>query len=305
MRIWSVAEHRLLAIRTLPLSVSALAYTSDGLHLAVGCVKGGMYILYADTLADALAFSLNALFRVGGPPLQYGTRPIAPSGSGSFAAAAAALDRTADVALSYSVSDSTALAASATGAAAAVSALAYSPDDSLLAVGGPDGTLEILAVGASYRRIHSCRGHSSSVLHVDWSSDGNYLQTCCARCELLFWDAQTGERILEPRTLCDVTWATWTCPLGLPVQGIYPKMSDGSDITAVHRSPDGRLLVTADDFRKVNLFAFPCGPGSAACRSTAVHAAHVASVRFTADGKHVISLGGPDLSVVVWRISGR
>ena len=89
VRIWSVAEHRLLAIRTLPLSVSALAYTSDGLHLAVGCVKGGMYILYADTLADALAFSLNALFRVGGPPLQYGTRPIAPSGSGSFAAAAA------------------------------------------------------------------------------------------------------------------------------------------------------------------------------------------------------------------------
>ena len=50
VRIWSVAEHRLLAIRTLPLSVSALAYTSDGLHLAVGCVKGGMYILYADRL---------------------------------------------------------------------------------------------------------------------------------------------------------------------------------------------------------------------------------------------------------------
>ena len=214
-------------------------------------------------------------FRVGGPPLQYGTRPIAPSGSGSFAAAAAArphcrrrsqllserLHRTRCICDRYCC-----------GLQRRVLA-----DDSLLAVGGPDGTLEILAVGASYRRIHSCRGHSSSVLHVDWSSDGNYLQTCCARCELLFWDAQTGERILEPRTLCDVTWATWTCPLGLPVQGIYPKMSDGSDITAVHRSPDGRLLVTADDFRKVNLSPF-IGPGSAACRSTAVHAAHVASV---------------------------
>lgn len=81
-------------------------------------------------------------------------------------------------------------------------------------------------------------------------------------------------------------------------------MSDGTDITAVCRSPDGRLLVTADEFRKLNLFLAPCGPGSAACRSSAAHAAHVGCVRFTADGRRVISVGGPDLSVMVWRVSG-
>ena len=70
------------------------------------------------------------------------------------------------------------------------------------------------------------------MLHVDWSADGQYLQTCDARCEYSFWEAASGERVLHGGKLCDVAWATWTCPLGLPVQGIYPKMSDGSDINA-------------------------------------------------------------------------
>ena len=113
----------------------------------------------------------------------------------------------------------------------------------------------------------------------------------------------TGERTLEPAELRDVKWATWTCPLGLPVQGVYPKMSDGSDIHAAHRSPDERLLVTSDEFRKINIFRYPSGPGSAACRSAAAHASHVGCVRFTADGKHLVSVGGPDLAVLVWKVS--
>ena len=98
-------------------------------------------------------------------------------------------------------------------------------------------------------------------------------------------------------------WATLTCPLGWGLRGVYPKMSDGSDITAAHRSPDGRLVVTADEFRKINIFRYPSGPGSAACRSAAAHASHVGCVRFTADGKHLVSVGGPDLAVLVWKVS--
>ena len=212
---------------------------------------------------------------------------------------------------------SAAAAASTASASRAITAIAYSPrgsreqapgsaafgQDEVVAVGGPDGSIELLRVAEHYTRLHTCQGHSSPVLHMDWSADGRYLQSCCGRCELLFWDALSGERVFDVGALRDVHWATFTCPLGLPVQGIYPKMSDGSDITAAHRSPDGKLLVTADDFRKVNLFTYPCGPGSAPCRSAAAHAAHVASVRFTMDGKHVISVGGPDLSVMVWRLA--
>lgn len=40
--------------------------------------------------------------------------------------------------------------------------------------------------------------------------------------------------------------------------GIWPEGADGTDINAVARSHDGKLLVSADDFGKVHLFSYPC-----------------------------------------------
>jgi len=188
-------------------------------------------------------------------------------------------------------------------AASAVGALAYSPDDALLAVAGPGGALQILEVSEHYRLLHSLQAHTTPILHIDWSDDCRYVQSVCGKADLHFWDVHAGQRVRDPFTLRDVVWASYTCTLGWPVRGIYPKMSDDTDITTAHRSPDGRLLVTGDEFRKINLFRYPCGPGSAACRSVVAHARHTGCVRFTSDSKHVISVGGPDLSVVVWRVS--
>lgn len=308
VRVWSVARRRLVALRQLPLPVTSLAYSSDGAHLATGCASGGIYILHADSLADALLFTLLPAAVPKMVPPSHATFPTTVLGAGSSAVAASQhlVFRSAEVALDDTLADATATAPSATfgsPAATCVSVLAYSPDDRVLAVGGPNGSLEFLEVNAHYRRLHTCRGHSAAVLHLDWSTDGRFVQSVCSGCEYFFWDTATGERIADAAAMRDVEWATWSCPLGLPVRGIYPKLSDGSDITAVHRSPDGCLLVSSDDYRKVNLFAYPCGPGSAACRSVAAHGSHVANVRFTANGHHVISLGGADLSVMVWRLT--
>lgn len=181
-------------------------------------------------------------------------------------------------------------------------ALAYSPDDSLLAAGCSEGLVHILEVSEHYRPLHSCKVHAAAILHLDWSEDGRFIQSVCAKAELHFLTS-TGELVTDPGSMRDVSWASYTCTLGWPIRGAYPKMSDGSDITAAHRAPNGRLFVTADEFRKLNLFRYPCGPGSAACRSVVAHASHAGCVRFTSDSKHVISVGGPDLSVVVWRVA--
>ena len=46
-------------------------------------------------------------------------------------------------------------------------------------------------------------------------------------------------------------------PLILPT-GIWSEGADGTDINAVARSHDGKLLASADDFGKVHLFSYPC-----------------------------------------------
>ena len=302
VRVWSVAQRRMARMRVRPLPVTALAYSHDGAHIAVGCGGAGIYVLHADDLSDALVFTLP-------PPLSLAGRAAADAVAADAADAARAYVPASFSVTPFRSSGSRADGVSALGAAAAVGAsaigvLAYSPDDSMLAVGGPGGVIDVLVCGERYQRHVSLVGHCAPVLHLDWSSDGRWLQSACGRCELAFWDTSTGERVAEPGSLRDVAWATWSCPLGLPVQGIYPKLSDGTDILSAHRSPDGRLLVTTDDFRKVNLFRHPAGPGAAACRSAATHAAHVPAARFTADGRHVVTIGGPDLSVMVWRVTG-
>ena len=45
------------------------------------------------------------------------------------------------------------------------------------------------SVSKRYRRVGRCKGHSSAVLHIDWSTDGRILQSTCAAGEILYWDA--------------------------------------------------------------------------------------------------------------------
>ena len=54
----------------------------------------------------------------------------------------------------------------------------------------------------------------------------------------------------------DVGWATWTCKLGWPVQGIFQGV-DYSDVNTVCRSNNKLVLATGDDNGKVNLFKYP------------------------------------------------
>jgi hypothetical protein len=42
------------------------------------------------------------------------------------------------------------------------------------------------------------------------------------------------------------------------VQGIWPEAADGTDINAVGKSADGKLVATADDFGAVKVYNYPC-----------------------------------------------
>lgn len=42
------------------------------------------------------------------------------------------------------------------------------------------------------------------------------------------------------------------------VSGVWPEGSDGTDINAVCRAHEKKLLSTGDDFGKVHLFSYPC-----------------------------------------------
>ena len=87
-----------------------------------------------------------------------------------------------------------------------------------------------------------------------------------------------------------------------PVQGIYPAGTDGTDINAVDRSPAGDLIATADDFGSVKLLRFPCAMEKSKFVEFKGHSSHVTCVRWSLDGRNLMSVGGNDKCLFVWQI---
>lgn len=112
------------------------------------------------------------------------------------------------------------------------------------------------------------------------------------------------------------------------VSGVWPEGSDGTDINALIRSHNRKVIALADDFCKVHLFAYPssrakvrhtlqscsvlwvfqdhhasvCVCSQAPSHKYSAHSSHVTNVSFLYRDSHLISTGGKDMSIMQWRL---
>jgi echinoderm microtubule-associated protein-like 6 len=189
----------------------------------------------------------------------------------------------------------------------------FSADNRLLVVGSKDNSIYIYSVAQRFKFRFKFSRHKSSITHLDLSRDGKYMQSTCGAYELLFCNLSDGKPVLRGSTLMNTEWSTWTCPLGWPVQGIWPPCADGTDINAVDRSPGGSLLATADDFGKVKVFRYPVVTPKSESNLYSGHSSHVTNVRWAtglipseggaleAEDTYLISTGGNDKCIFQWR----
>ncbi|XP_071335912.1 echinoderm microtubule-associated protein-like 4 isoform X3 [Trachinotus anak] len=187
-----------------------------------------------------------------------------------------------------------------------LSVMRFSVDGSLLAVGSHDNFIYLYTVserGRKYSRYGKCTGHSSYITHLDWSPDNNFIMSNSGDYEILYWDVPNGCKLIRNRSECkDIDWATYTCVLGYHVFGVWPEGSDGTDINALIRSHNRKVIALADDFCKVHLFAYPCSTPKAPSHKYSAHSSHVTNVSFLHNDSHLISTGGKDTSIMQWRL---
>ncbi|KAG9336316.1 hypothetical protein JZ751_002663 [Albula glossodonta] len=210
-----------------------------------------------------------------------------------------------------------------------LSVMRFAPDGSFLAIGSHDNYIYIYAVGENgrkYSRVGKCSGHSSFITHMDWSVDSQYLMSNSGDYEILYWIPSVCKQVVSVETTRDIVWATsqanllvqYHLPSSIPkvrlhptvcvqlwssFSGLWPEGSDGTDINAVCRSNEKRLLVTGDDFGKVHLFAYPCSQFRASSHMYGGHSSHVTNVNFLFDDSYLISTGGKDMSIMQWRVA--
>lgn len=162
----------------------------------------------------------------------------------------------------------------------AIQTIKAAPNGQLIAIGSRDNVIYIYQrtnIPHKFNRIGKCSGHSSFVLHVDWSVDSDVLRSNSGDYEILFcefWlmfalstfpitlsllvgNPNLCRQIPNSSSLRDVEWASQTCTMSFETIGIWPEGADGTDVNVANCSKDKTLIATGDDFGKVKLYTFP------------------------------------------------
>lgn len=187
-----------------------------------------------------------------------------------------------------------------------VTCLRYSRSGKVLAVGCRDKLIHILSVGTGYKRVSVCKGHSSFPQQLDFSQDELYIQSNDAAREILYWNVQTAKR--EKNILLrDQVFSSGTCVYGWHCHGVhngkFGRIEEG-DINAVMRSVDGQLVVAGGSNTvegPVKLFRYPC-LDAAIPHSYVGHTCPVLDVAFLSSDEMVVTIGGNDMSVLLWDV---
>ncbi|KAJ9454396.1 77 kDa echinoderm microtubule-associated protein [Diplonema papillatum] len=190
-----------------------------------------------------------------------------------------------------------------------VQTLRFSPCSKYLALGGADNFVDVFEAGTC-AKVCECKGNTGVILSVDWSVDSKYVRTSAQDYVMRFFEVPSGACVSGEATR-DIEWSTVTSFLGWDVQGIWPKCSDGSDINALSRSHDGKLLATADQYGTLKLFRYPCiGSGlnaegrllrRPAC-SEGNGQACVTNVAWNHKDSRLWTSGGEDLTIFQWML---
>ncbi|XP_042878001.1 echinoderm microtubule-associated protein-like 5 [Penaeus japonicus] len=178
--------------------------------------------------------------------------------------------------------------------------VAFSPDGQHLAVGLTKGIFIIL--DAEHLEEQFRVSDRKEVRHdLKYSPSGEFLAVASNDNFVSAIVSGLDEAIVSESSIPSVGWSTWTGALGPQVAGLWHKYADVSDINAADANFYYNVIVTGDDFGLVKLFRFPCPKRGAKSRSFVGHSAHVTNIRWTNDSEYVVSVGGADHAVFLWR----
>ncbi|XP_077993248.1 echinoderm microtubule-associated protein-like 6 [Glandiceps talaboti] len=181
--------------------------------------------------------------------------------------------------------------------------LRFSPDGKILAVGSAEGTVDFydLTQGQSLQRAGYCKGIPSYVFQLDFSADSKYIEVGTGAYERLVYEVPAGNPVKDNNVISKITWDSWTSVLGQEVIGIWPRNADKADVNTAHLAHTCNALATGDDSGYVKLFEFPSPQKFAPHKKYVGHSAHVTNVRFTSNDRYLISAGGDDCCLFVWK----
>ncbi|XP_064621338.1 echinoderm microtubule-associated protein-like 6 [Lineus longissimus] len=179
----------------------------------------------------------------------------------------------------------------------------FSPNNKYLAVGSEDQCVDFydISQGPPLNRVGYCKGIPSFVIMMDFSADSQFIRVSTGAYVNHVFQVPSGNPVTDAAKIKKITWESWTSVLGSEVVGIWPRGAGQADVNCANLAHSCNAFVTGDDSGLVKLFQFPCPDKYAKHKTFVGHAAHVTNARFTFNDRYLITTGGDDCCVFVWR----
>ena len=178
----------------------------------------------------------------------------------------------------------------------------------MLAVGAEPQVFELYSTNDNKRRA-ALKKHNGPVNHLDWSANSQFVQTTSESQELMFFSAQDTQHLTELKpNVRNETWNTQSSVYGWAVQGIWKNhMRAGTEINMVDRSNNKfygeyHALAAVDDYGELQVYKYPCVQPEAQSVMARGHSSFVSNVKWSADDQYIITTGGEDQTIIMWRV---
>ncbi|CAF1543885.1 unnamed protein product, partial [Adineta ricciae] len=183
---------------------------------------------------------------------------------------------------------------------AAIICIKFSPNRKLLVTSSENSCLDFFEVNQTkLSRVGYVTHIADPVLHIDWSTNSKYIRATTAGFHAIIFKAPEGEEVKNTEEIEKIVWNTWTSTLGDDIVGIWPKDVKKDHINCAHATSS--TIVTGDDQGAVKLFKFPCPEPGTEGKAFYGHSGNVTNVRFLSNERYLVSLGGDDCCIFLWK----
>ncbi|XP_052863311.1 echinoderm microtubule-associated protein-like CG42247 [Anopheles cruzii] len=190
-----------------------------------------------------------------------------------------------------------------------LNAVEFNQVGDMIGIGSQNGSIYLFRVsrdGFSYKKINKIRG-SQPLTHLDWSSEGNFLQSVTVDFDLLFWDVKSLSPEKSPIAMKDVKWMTSNSTVGFLVAGLwnnryYPAPAN-TVVTTTARTAAQDLLASGDADGYLRLFRYPVITPRAEFTEAKVYSGTLACLKFLYGNHSLVTVGGTDASLMIWELT--
>jgi len=181
----------------------------------------------------------------------------------------------------------------------------FCPDGCSLAVAS-NTSIDLYELQPSVlKRTGVCKSNSS-ILRIDWSSNGQNIRSMSATTELTYWciigsPSATGYPSADSVEIEEHEWHTMTCMHSSCVPAV--PASEGALLEVQCCSAaNSTSIIAAGVTSQVRLFNYPCAQKERGHNAQQGHISGAARIQWSHDDAHLVTVGSSDLSVFQWKL---